>query len=138
MSRREEDDAGERDVDDLDAAVADAFAKRGEMIPTRVDEVRAAEEDGVEDGVELPASLRAWRGGASEQKRAEPPPGVGASAPRRVRDAEGGSGAASERVVSLDELRRARAERRGLGGSHVASFAVGLAVAAGAAFFLRT
>ena len=57
------DDRNDADAPDdfggLEGVVADAFARRGEMIPTTTEEVRAAE-DGVEAGVELPASLREW------------------------------------------------------------------------------
>jgi len=134
------DDRSDKPEDDddgaLDGAVADAFARRGEMIPTTVEEVRAAEDDDVEASVELPASLRAW-GASSGPESVDGEEDVRTRSPKPPRS-EANVGAASQRVVSIDELRRARAEKRGLRLSHAVTFGMGLAVAAGAALFLRT
>ncbi len=96
----------------VDALVADELGRRGELVPTTVGEVLAAEREGVEYEGELPASLRELSGAA-----ASPPPRTGA---------------ASLRVVSLDGVRRERAQARakaGWGGYAVA-FVMGAAAAA--------
>lgn len=97
----------------LDALVAKELVRRGELVPSTVGEVRAAEEEGVEYEGELPASLRE----------------LGAPKSR--------AGAASQRVVSLDEVRRERERTRGGWGGHVVTFALGAAAAAAALLVMR-
>ncbi len=116
-------DRPEPSDEELEALVADALVKRGELAPTTESEVRAAERAlAEEDEIELPASLAAFRA----------PP----SAPRaRVGDAPD-AGAVSQRVVSLDEHRRARAT--GLHWAHAGTFALGAAIAAATLLYVRT
>jgi hypothetical protein len=122
MSRPRDDEPSDEVID---ALVAKALVKKGELLPTTVGEVREAEESSVEFEGELPASLRAL---------GDPP----AEAPASRAAAEPSGPAMSERVVSLDTLRKKR-ERAGTSAwSHVGTFVAGLAVAAGVAFVLRT
>lgn len=106
----------------LEALVADAFAKRGELPPTTEAEVLAAMADGVEHEGELPASLA-----APSFERAS----AHASAQTSER-APASAGAASQRVVSLDDLRRQREKlkARPSWASHAVTFGLGAAAAA--------
>ncbi|MEJ7729989.1 MAG: hypothetical protein WKG00_12305 [Polyangiaceae bacterium] len=115
--QREPDDAA---VEEL---VARALVDRGELAPTTVGEVRAAEEQGVEFEGELPEALRQ-------------PPFAEPGAPRsRAADV---LPAASERVVDLDAVRRARTPPRSSSWSHLATFMGGVAAAAAVALALRS
>lgn len=106
--------------DELDGLLADALTKRGELIPTRIDEVRRAEEDGVEHEGELPPELRRL---SAERPGARGARG-GAAAP-----GETAGGARSQRVVSLDAARERRQTGVGVVG-YAATFALGAAAAA--------
>ena len=86
---------------ELDALVAEAFARRGELVPTTEAEVERAEQDGVEFDGELPESLR-------ELAPPAPPP------------SEAG------KIVSLEDARRARFPWL----THAIAAAVGAAAAA--------
>lgn len=119
-----DDDDREIDDDELDRLVARSLVQKGELIPIEVDQVRAAEDDGVELEGELPESLREL--GA-----------LGPSPKRLTQPADVHGPAVSQRVVSIDELRRARVEKAESRWSHLATFAIGAAVAAGVALFLR-
>jgi hypothetical protein len=101
--------------DDLDALVADAFALRGEIVPTTAAEVRAAEEGGVEFEGELPPALAAL--GEASHASPLPPP--------------------SRAIASMDDRRRARERRLAPFWTHAGSFALGVAAAACALLFLR-
>jgi hypothetical protein len=70
MTSKKDDGQGERLVE---ALLADAFAERGELIPTTEDEVRRAEQQDLEFAGDLPESLRALRP-SSEERRAPLPP----------------------------------------------------------------
>jgi hypothetical protein len=114
----------EPDDDAVDELVARALVERGELAPTTVGEVRAAEEQGVEFEGELPEALR-------QAPSAEMP-----GAPRsRTADV---LPATSERVVDLDAVRRARAAPRSSTWSHLATFMGGIAAAAAVALALRS
>ncbi len=96
--------------DEIDALVADALAKKGELVPTTVSEVGAAEDLGVSFEGELPDSLLE-------------PPGAGP--------------AVSHRLVSLDEARKQREAKRASRLTPIATFVAGAAVAAGVMFVVR-
>ncbi len=110
--------------EEMDALVAAALTAKGELIPTSVDEVRAAEEAGVDYEGELPGSLR-------EAPELSPVSRVGKTV------AEAPEQAASQRVVSLEEVRRARAARTSSPFAFAATFLAGAAVAAGVALVVR-
>lgn len=95
---------------ELDALIADALARRGDLPPTTTAEVRRAEVEGVAFEGELPPELARLRRPATEIS----------------------SGAASQRVVSLDEVRRGRerAATRTPWLGYAATFALGAAAAA--------
>ncbi len=109
---------GDPTDDELEALVADAMARRGDLIPTTATEVRRAEEDGVEIEGELPERLR---------ELAPLPPSKSAPAPR---EGDTSSGALSQRVVSLDDIRRAKQPQRPPWLTHGVTFALGAAAAA--------
>ena len=120
----------DEDNDDaLESAVADAFVRKGELVPTTVAEVRAAEDRGVDFEGDLPATLRDLSFDEAPQIA--------------NRDEHEHRAAASQRIVSIDDLRRAREEkqagatRTASPWSHAGAFAAGLALAAGVALFLR-
>lgn len=119
---------GHRDDDDddkaLEAAVAQELARRGELIPTTEAEVRAAERAGVAFEGDLPDELVTLR---DRRPISEPAPSA------RVLVHEP---ATSHRVLSLQELRRAR-DKRKLGWSHVATFGLGMAAAAAFLLFAK-
>lgn len=108
-------DDGSEKHPELDALLAEALTRRGDLPPTTVAEVRRAEEEGIAFEGELPAEL----------SRLRPPP------------TEVSSGAASQRLVSLDEVRREREQARArtpwLG--YAATFALGAAAAAAVFLF---
>ena len=109
----------------LEKHVADALVRRGDLLPTTEAEVLAAERAGVEHEGELPPGLRTLGDRPSStggRRRAS-------DAPRSTRDVHV-HGAASQRVVSLDEVRRRRAERRSGWASHAGTFVLGAAAAA--------
>jgi hypothetical protein len=109
------------------ADLAKAFAHRGELLPTTTDEVARLEDEGIEDEVELPPSLSRPLGPRAEATtgRAD------------VKTADAAPEPGSAKVVRLDEARRRSAPRGSLW-THVATFGVGAAVAAGAMLALRT
>lgn len=118
----------------IDALVADELVRRGELLPTREAEVLAAERAGVEHEGELPPGLRELAPRASTPapsaavhgRRSRAP----ASEPPRSRREAHEHGAASHRVVGLEEVRRRRAERRSGWASHAGTFVLGAAAAA--------
>ena len=118
-----QDDESKRDAGDeeLDALLADALTRRGDLPPTTEAEVRAAEDEGVLFEGELPPEL------ATLSERVKAP----------IASTEALGSAASQRVVSIDELRRARNEKRSSAVAYVATFALGVAVAAGVSLFVR-
>lgn len=126
--------AGEPLADaELEAMVAKAM-RRTRVAPTTEAEVRRAERAGVEFEGELPPSLRALvEPEATLESRSErdaPEPALRGAEREAEKDA-----ARSVRVVSLDEARRQRAERRASFGGYAASFALGAAAAAAVAVF---
>jgi len=102
------DDKGKRpDLtdDELEELVGSAMAREGELFPITEDEVGDAEDGGVEFAGELPPGL-------AELREPEEAP------------------VASRRVVSLEEARRDRAERRNPWATHLIAGAIGAAAAA--------
>lgn len=118
-------DRPEPSDDELESLVADALVQRGELAPTTEDEVREAERAlSAEEEPPLPASLEVLPDAPARRRARE-------SAPHEP-------GAVSQKVVSLDEVRRTRDEKRGLPWAHAGTFALGAAIAAATLLYVKT